>query len=82
MAKAAEVLNFLLPNGGWTIVGEDFSTITYDDGVAPVTKKQFDDGFALVDQAKASADAAKETAKQAILDKLGLTAEEAATLLS
>ena len=38
--------------------------------------------FVIESEAKRAEYAAKETAKQAILDKLGLTADEAAALLS
>jgi len=79
MATAAQVLNHLIPSGGWTIQGEDFDSIVYDEGVAPITKKQFNDAFAIVDSALAAAEAAKEAARQsrrAKLLALGLTEDE------
>jgi hypothetical protein len=79
MAKAREVLDYLLPNGGWTIQGEDFDSIVYDDGVSSITKKQFNDAGAIVDQAIADAYAAREAARQsrrAKLLALGLTEDE------
>lgn len=82
MAKGGEVLEMLLPNGGWMIVGDDFDSIRYDDGVTPITKKQFDDGFAQVDAWKAEKDAQRAVEKAALLTRLGITAEEAALLLS
>ena len=81
MATGADVLNMLIPNGGWVIYGQDFDSIIYDEGVAPITKEQFEAGFAQYDVLKAQQDAAKATAKQALLDKLGITAEEAQLLL-
>ena len=81
MATATEVLEYLRPKGGWTIYGEDFASLIYEDKCLPITKKEFDDAFALFDKAKSDAHAAKEVAKQAILTKLGLTADEAALLL-
>lgn len=82
MAKASEVLQMLIPTGGWVIVGDDFDSIRYDEGVTPITKKQFDDGFAQVDAWKAETDAQRAAAKAALLTRLGITAEEAALLLS
>lgn len=79
MATAAQVLNHLIPSGGWTIEGEDFDSIIYDDGVTPITKKQFNDAFVVVDQALADAEAAREELRQsrrAKLLALGLTEDE------
>jgi hypothetical protein len=81
MATGGEVLSMLIPTGGWVIYGNDFESIIYDAGVTPVTKKQFDDGFAAFDAWKAQQDAAKAAAKTALLAKLGITADEAALLL-
>lgn len=79
MATSAEVLAHLIPDGGWTIQGDDFDSIVYDEGVTPITKKQFTDAFPVVDQAKAAAEAAKEAARISRREKLlalGLTEEE------
>lgn len=81
MATGANVLSMLIPNGGWVIVGDDFDSIRYDEGVKPITKKQFDDGFTAYDNWKATQEASVQAQKQAILDRLGLTADEAALLL-
>jgi hypothetical protein len=82
MAKGSDVLSMLIPTGGWVITADDFDSIRYDEGVTPVTKKQFTDGFAAFDAWKAQQDQAKSNEKAAILDRLGITAEEAALLLS
>jgi hypothetical protein len=81
MATGGDVLSMLIPTGGWVIYGDDFDSIIYDEGVTPVTKKQFTDGFAAYDAWKAQQDADKAAAKTALLDRLGITAEEAALLL-
>lgn len=81
MATGGEVLSMLIPTGGWVIYGDDFDSIIYDEGVKPITKKQFTDGFAAFDAWKAEQDAAKASAKSALLNRLGITAEEAALLL-
>jgi hypothetical protein len=79
MAKGSDVLDMLIPTGGWVIYGDDFDSIIYDEGVKPITKKQFEDGFAQYDAWKAKLDADKATAKaaaQAKLAALGLTVED------
>jgi hypothetical protein len=82
MATGADVLNKLIPNGGWVISGDDFDSIRYDEGVTPITKKQFDDGFAAYDGWKAAKEADVKNQRDALLARLGITAEEANLLLS
>jgi hypothetical protein len=77
-----KVMQMLLPNGGWIITENDFDSITYDEGVAPITKKQFDDAFKQVEKAEADKIAADVIAKNALLTKLGITQDEAKLLLS
>ncbi len=81
MATGGEVLGMLIPTGGWVIYGDDFDSIIYDDGVKPITKKQFTDGFAAFDAWKSEKEAVKASSKSALLDRLGITAEEAKLLL-
>jgi len=81
MSKSSDVLQHLIPTGGWSMIGDDFDSITYDDGVVPITKKQFDDTLKIIDQINDQKIQAKATARAAILDRLGLTAEEAQLLL-
>jgi hypothetical protein len=80
MATGAEVLSMLIPTGGWVISGDDFDGIKFIEAT-PITKAQFEAGFAQCDAWKAEQDAAKAAAKQALLDKLGITQDEAALLL-
>jgi hypothetical protein len=82
MAKGSDVLMMLIPNGGWVITADDFDSIIYDEGVLPITKKQFDDGFAQFDLWKAERDATRVQAKADLLDRLGITEEQAKLLLS
>ncbi len=81
MAKGGEVLSMLIPTGGWVITADDFDSIRYDEGVTPITKKEFEAGFAKYDAWKEAQDAAKANEKAAILERLGITAEEATLLL-
>jgi hypothetical protein len=82
LTTATDVLSMLCPAGGWIIYGDDFDTITWVDDRPRCTKKQFTDGFAQYDAWKAQQDAAKATAKAALLTQLGITEEQAKLLLS
>jgi hypothetical protein len=78
MAKGGEVLNMLLPNGGWYIVGDDYESIKFSE-CEPITEAEFEAGFAQYDAWKAEQEQAKVTAKataQAKLAALGLTVED------
>jgi hypothetical protein len=78
MATGADVLSMLIPTGGWVITGDDFENIQFLEA-KPITKKQFEDGFAQYNAWKAEQDAAQVAAKlaaQAKLAALGLTVED------
>ena len=77
-----DVLGYLLPNGGWSIHGEDFSTVIFDQGSETVTEAEFQAGFATYAAWKAEQDAQKASAKTALLERLGITEDEAKLLLS
>jgi hypothetical protein len=79
--KAAKALEILRPNGGWAIVADDFDSIFYDEGVEPITKKQFDDTLKIAEKTYLAEIQSRATARQVILDRLGLTADEAKLLL-
>lgn len=78
MATGSDVLTMLLPGGGWIATGDDYEGIQFID-CKPITKAQFEAGFAQYDawkaeqDAKAEADKATATAK---LAALGLTAND------
>jgi hypothetical protein len=80
MTSAIEVLDYLLPQGGWYIAGNTFDDIQWLDESRPkITKAQFTAGFAQYDAWKAEQDAKAETDKataQAKLTALGLTADD------
>jgi hypothetical protein len=78
MAKSYEVLGMLIPNGGYVQRGETFEGIEFID-CEPITKEQYEAGFAQYDAWKAEQDAAKaqaKTAAEAKLAALGLTTED------
>jgi len=81
MATSIEVLGMLIPNGGYVQSGETYEGIEFLQ-CEPITKKQFTDGFAQYDAWKATQDAANASAKSALLNKLGITEDEAKLLLS
>jgi hypothetical protein len=80
MATGAEVLQMLIPDGGYVISGNDYSGITFIEA-EPITKEEFDAGFAQVDAFQAQQAAQAATARAALLNKLGITEDEARLLL-
>lgn len=78
MATATNVLEMLIPNGGWVMNGEEYESIQFLE-CEPITKAQFEAGFAAYDAWKAEQDAAKAAKKaeaEAKLVALGLTADD------
>ena len=78
MATISEVLGFLIPNGGYVARGDEYEGIEFIE-CEPITKAQFEAGFAQFDAWRLTqeeqAAAAKEAA-QAKLAALGLTADD------
>lgn len=81
MAKSHEVLRMLIPQGGWATTGDSFEDVLFIE-CEPISKAEFEAGFAQYDAWKQEQDNAKAEAKAAILDRLGITAEEAQLLLA
>lgn len=71
--QIAEALNFLGFPSGWVIVGGEITV--WENSEAQPTEKQLEIAYK-------EAEAVKEKARQAILEKLGLTADELTTLLA
>ena len=69
MATSQEVLRFLIPNGGWVLVGDDYEGIEFVE-CEPITKAKFAAGFAQYDAWKAQQDSAAIAAKEAAQAKL------------
>ena len=79
MAKAGEVLELLCSGVEYVLLGQEFDDIDWLGAKAPITKSQYEAGFAQVDAIKAQQDADKASAKsaaQAKLAALGLTVED------
>ena len=78
MATGAEVLEMLIPTGGWIMSGDDWSGVQFITAT-PITQAQFTAGFAQYDAWKAEQDAqmaADKTSATTKLEALGLTADD------
>ena len=82
MNYLTSAIRSLRPNSEFSFTDDDYSTIKWDvlDGEAP-TQKQIDDEINRIKDAEITEAEAKAAARQAVLDRLGLTAEEAQLLL-
>jgi hypothetical protein len=81
MVTGGDVLSMLCPDSKWTIYGDDFNSINWHGDVAPITEAEFKEGFAKVSNWQEKELVKKNTKKRALLEKLGITEEEAALLL-
>jgi hypothetical protein len=82
MVTGSDVLEMLIPQGGWTISGDSYDGIQFLE-CDPITEEAFDAGFAQYPAWKAEQDAAQAAAKasaEAKLEALGLTPEDLAAL--
>lgn len=78
MATSAQVLEMLIPTGGWVVRGDTWDGVEFIEA-EPITKAQFEAGFAQYDAWKAEQEATQEAIKQsakAKLAALGLTADD------
>ena len=82
MSYLTKAIHSLKPSSEFSFTDNDYSTIKWDilDGDAP-TQKEIDDEIKRIKAAEITEAEAKATARQAVLDRLGLTAEEAQLLL-
>ena len=72
----------LKPNSQFVYYGTDYSTVKWDvlEGTAP-TQAEIDSAIEQIKADEITEAAAKAAQKQAVLDRLGLTADEAKLLL-
>jgi len=80
MITGREVLEMLIPQGGWAIIGNSYEGIQFIN-CEPITKKEFEDGFKKYESWVEAEATAKAEAKAALLDRLGISEEEAKLLL-
>lgn len=80
MNKTAAVVDMLRPNSVWVVVGDSFEGIEFID-CEPITKAEFEKGCIEYDALLSEKEAKEAAVKSALLNRLGITAEEAALLL-
>lgn len=79
MITTAQAVASLRPNVEWTMSGDDVTNIVWHtENVEPLTQAMVDDEIERLEALKAS----QATSKEALLERLGISAEEAAILLS
>ena len=73
----------LKPTAEFSYTNDDYSTVVWDilDGDAP-TKKQIDDAIKTIKAEEIKQAESNATAKAALLDRLGITEDEAKLLLA
>ena len=78
-----KAIQSLKPGAEFSITNSDYSTIVWDilEGDAP-TQAELDAEIKKIKAAEAKVEADKATAKAALLERLGITAEEAKLLLA
>jgi len=81
MTDYAVVLTRRYQGKEWTTVGGEYTDILWHSEGTKPSKSVLDGLWASVQQEIADEPAAKLAAKQAVLDKLGLTADEVTALL-
>jgi hypothetical protein len=83
MSYLAKAIYKLKPTAEFSFTDDDYSTIKWDvlEGDAP-TKKQIDDAIKTVKAEEAKQVETNAAAKAALLDRLGITEDEAKLLLS
>jgi hypothetical protein len=83
MSYLAKAIRNLRPGAEFSFSDDDYSTINWDvlEGKAP-TQKEIDAEIAKIETNEATAAENKAISKAAILERLGITAEEAQLLLA
>ena len=81
MTTLDKVLQNLYPQAEWSLTGDTYKDLIWHSDTEKPTEKELEDGRATVAALIAKEKADKAKAKQAILDRLGITADEAALLL-
>lgn len=83
MIKIVEAIRSIRPNSEFAIHGEDLENIEWHilEGEIP-TKKEIEQAIKDLEAAEIVKEQEKAAAKSAILERIGLTAEEATILLS
>jgi hypothetical protein len=78
----AQILGRKFPNNEWTLNGDDYSGLVWISENPKPTQKKLEDLWPAVQQEILDEEANKAGAKSALLERLGITAEEAKLLLA
>lgn len=81
MTSLDRVLNSLYPGAQWSLDGDTYAGLIWHSDTPKPTEKELEDGRTKVEALIAKAESDKAKAKQSVLDRLGITADEAALLL-
>lgn len=81
MPKIYEVLEFLCPNIEYVSRGNSYKDIDWLGNEPAITEEQFENGLKTFADLQEKQIEIKATAKAELLQRLGITAEEAALLL-
>ena len=81
MIGTTQALISLRPGAEFRLVGDDLASVEWiTPGVSPVTQAEVDAEIARLEAAAAAAAAEKAAARAALLERLGITEDEAALL--
>lgn len=82
MIDYTQILTEFYKGSEWSLNGDDYTGLTWLSDTAKPSKKTLDDLWTQVESKREADNLAKEQAKSAILERLGITAEEAKLLLA
>ena len=81
MIDYTQILNEFYKGSEWSLDGDDYAGLTWLSDTSKPSKKTLDDLWSQVEAKREADKQAKAEAKQAILDRLGITEEEAKLIL-
>ena len=76
-----KALRNLCPDAEWSLSGDDYADLVWLSDGTPPTVAQLEKEIAAIPSKEAASKAAANTAKAALLERLGITADEAKLLL-
>jgi hypothetical protein len=79
--KLSDKITLIYPNTQWVLDGDKYENLFFLDLTNKLTEEDFNAQWLIKEQELKVEAEAKETARQALLDKLGITADEAKLLL-
>jgi hypothetical protein len=82
MTRPNDIIRMLVGNVEFVCRGSNYDDIDWLGNTPPITKEQYEKGFEQYNAWKAEQEAIQAEAKTALLDRLGITEDEAKLLLS